>query len=600
MAPVGGSDSLKEIINDYINKNKVMIFSKSTCPFCTKAQQIFDTLGVEYKKIELDQIENGDNIHSTLKEMSGQRTVPNIFINKKHIGGYDDTAALHKSGQLLEMISSKESYDFDLIVIGGGSGGLAAAKEAASFDKKVAIFDFVKPTPLGTTWGLGGTCVNVGCIPKKLMHQAALLGEAGKDSKAYGWSTELSDHNWDVMKNAIQDHIGSLNWGYRVQLREKKVTYYNAYAKFVGPHKIEATDKKGKVISLTAKHFLISTGLRPNYLECPGAREYCITSDDLFSLPYCPGKTLFVGASYISLECAGFLRAFGLDVTVMVRSILLRGFDRQMAELIGDNMEDHGIKFIHKAQVKKVEQLKAGEPGRLKVTYATESEEKSDEFDTVGQLTRASRVDYPRPLSILARFLQLDAVILCQMVKVKKFLEDVELLHDLTRKYQHHQLLFHVKHGINNKIICNESEMSNVPYIHAVGDVSDGKPELTPVAIQAGILLVRRLFTSEKTLCDYNFIPTTVFTPIEYGCIGISEDTALEKYPDDIEDKVIGFHYVGPNAGEVTQGYAVALRLGATKKDFNATVGIHPTCSEVFTTLATSKSSGMSVEAGGC
>eukprot|EP00106_Octopus_bimaculoides_P012620 XP_014780062.1 PREDICTED: thioredoxin reductase 1, cytoplasmic-like [Octopus bimaculoides] len=553
MAPVGGSDSLKEIINDYINKNKVMIFSKSTCPFCTKAQQIFDTLGVEYKKIELDQIENGDNIHSTLKEMSGQRTVPNIFINKKHIGGYDDTAALHKSGQLLEMISSKESYDFDLIVIGGGSGGLAAAKEAASFDKKVAIFDFVKPTPLGTTWGLGGTCVNVGCIPKKLMHQAALLGEAGKDSKAYGWSTELSDHNWDVMKNAIQDHIGSLNWGYRVQLREKKVTYYNAYAKFVGPHKIEATDKKGKVISLTAKHFLISTGLRPNYLECPGAREYCITSDDLFSLPYCPGKTLFVGASYISLECAGFLRAFGLDVTVMVRSILLRGFDRQMAELIGDNMEDHGIKFIHKAQVKKVEQLKAGEPGRLKVTYATESEEKSDEFDT--------------------------ASFWCEQENMSASI---------------------VKVYLNNKIICNESEMSNVPYIHAVGDVSDGKPELTPVAIQAGILLVRRLFTSEKTLCDYNFIPTTVFTPIEYGCIGISEDTALEKYPDDIEDKVIGFHYVGPNAGEVTQGYAVALRLGATKKDFNATVGIHPTCSEVFTTLATSKSSGMSVEAGGC
>ncbi|CAI9720014.1 thioredoxin reductase 1, cytoplasmic [Octopus vulgaris] len=598
MAPIGGSGSLMELINDYIDKNKVMIFSKSTCPFCTKAQQIFDSLGVEYKKIELDQIANGDNIHSTLKEMSGQRTVPNIFINKKHIGGYDDTAALHKSGKLLEMISSKESYDFDLIVIGGGSGGLAAAKEAASFDKKVAIFDFVKPTPLGTTWGLGGTCVNVGCIPKKLMHQAALLGEGGKDSKAYGWSAELNVLLLiEILKLIIcicliQDHIGSLNWGYRVQLREKKVTYYNAYAKFVGPHKIEATDKKGKVISLTAEHFLISTGLRPNYLECPGAEEYCITSDDLFSLPYCPGKTLLVGASYISLECAGFLRAFGLDVTVMVRSILLRGFDRQMAELIGDNMEDHGIKFIKKGQVKKVEQLKAGEPGRLKVTYVTESEEKSEEFDTV--VLAIGR-------QALTKDLNLDSV----GVKVNPK---------------------------NNKIICNESEMSNVPYIHAVGDVSDGKPELTPVAIQAGILLARRLFTTDKTLCDYNFIATTVFTPLEYGCIGISEDTALEKYGDDIEvyhsnfipleytvpqrsakecyvklicqksknDKVIGFHYAGPNAGEVTQGYAVALRLGATKKDFDATVGIHPTCSEVFTTLATSKSSGMSVEAGGC
>lgn len=140
-----------------------------------------------------------------------------------------------------------ESYDYDLIIIGGGSGGLAAAKEAAKFDKKVLVLDFVTPTPLGTRWGLGGTCVNVGCIPKKLMHQAALLGQALKDSRNYGWKVEDSvKHDWEKMTESVQNHIGSLNWGYRVALREKKVVYENAYGKFVGPHKIMATNNKGK------------------------------------------------------------------------------------------------------------------------------------------------------------------------------------------------------------------------------------------------------------------------------------------------------------------------------------------------------------------
>ncbi|GAB1600324.1 thioredoxin reductase 1, cytoplasmic-like [Argonauta hians] len=483
--------------------------------------------------------------------------------------------------------------EYDLIVIGGGSGGLAASKEAASFGKRVAVFDFVKPTPAGTTWGLGGTCVNVGCIPKKLMHQASLLGKATKECKAYGWSVNSAEHTWNVLKDAVQDYIGSLNWGARSLLREKKVDYHNAYAKFVGPRTIEATDKKGKVITATADHFLIATGLRPNYLECPGAKEYCITSDDLFSLEYSPGKTLLVGASYISLECAGFLRSFGLDVTVMVRSILLRGFDRQMAELIGKNMEDQGIKFIYEAQVKQVEELKAGEPGNLKVTYVKDRNEFSEEFNTV--------------VLAIGRQAQTNDLDLGSVgVKVN---------------------------SKNEKIICDKNEASSVPYIHAVGDVSDGKPELTPVAIQAGILLVRRLFNSDETLCDYNLVPTTVFTPLEYGCIGIAEEIAIEKFGDnDIEvyhtnfkpleyalpktstkecyvklickksakNKVIGFHYLGPNAGEVTQGYAVALRLGATKKDFDATIGIHPTCSEVFTTLYMTKRDGVNVEAGGC
>lgn len=183
----------------------------------------------------------------------------------------------------------------------------------------MACLDFVKPSPPGTTWGLGGTCVNVGCIPKKLMHQASLLGEALKDAPEYGWNVEGGpSHDWSKMVDNIQGHIKSLNWGYKVQLREKKVKYLNELGKFVGPNKLELTDKKGKTREITAKDFVVAVGGRPNYPDIPGAKEFGITSDDIFSLQQNPGTTLIVGASYIALECAGFLKGLGIDVTVMV------------------------------------------------------------------------------------------------------------------------------------------------------------------------------------------------------------------------------------------------------------------------------------------
>merc|ERR1719494_1520176 len=187
---------------------------------------------------------------------------------------------------LLPMINAdNHNFDYDIVVIGGGSGGLSASKEAARLGKKVAVLDFVKPSPAGTTWGLGGTCVNVGCIPKKLMHQAALLGEANKDAKSFGWEVAPAQHNWQNMVQEVQNHIGALNWGYRVALREKNVT---------------------------ASKFILATGGRPKYPNIPGA-EFGISSDDLFSLPHSPGKVLLVGASYIALECAGFCAALGCD-----------------------------------------------------------------------------------------------------------------------------------------------------------------------------------------------------------------------------------------------------------------------------------------------
>jgi len=216
-------------------------------------------------------------------------------------------------------------------VIGGGSGGLACSKKAAQLGKKVAVCDFVKPSPIGTEWKLGGTCVNVGCIPKKLMHQAALLGEGMKDSESYGWAPSERKHDWAQMVQNVQDHIHSLNFGYRSELMENNVKYLNAYASFIDPHTVETVNKKGKKEIITADQFVIATGGRPRYPDIPGARELCITSDDVFSMKAPPGKTLVVGASYVALECAGFIHGVGWDTTVMMRSIPLRGFDQQMA-----------------------------------------------------------------------------------------------------------------------------------------------------------------------------------------------------------------------------------------------------------------------------
>uniref|UniRef100_A0AAY4EI60 thioredoxin-disulfide reductase (NADPH) n=1 Tax=Denticeps clupeoides TaxID=299321 RepID=A0AAY4EI60_9TELE len=531
-------------------------------------------LNVECNSVELDLMDNGSNYQELLLEMTGQKTVPNVFINKTHVGGCDKTMQAHRDG-LLKQLLDGETYEYDLIVIGGGSGGLACSKEAALLGKNVMVLDYVVPTPKGTTWGLGGTCVNVGCIPKKLMHQTALLSTALQDARKFGWEfDEAVKHNWDTMKTAVNNYIGSLNWGYRVALQDKKVKYVNSYAEFIEPHKIKATNKRGKETFHTAAKFILATGERPRYLGIPGDKEYCITSDDLFSLPYCPGKTLVVGASYVALECGGFLAGLGLDVTVMVRSILLRGFDQEMANHIGDHMEEHGIKFVRKFVPIKVEELEKGTPGRLKVTAkSTESDELYEgEFNTV--LIAVGR-------DACTGKIGLDKV----GVKVNPK---------------------------NGKIPVNDEEQTNVPHIYAIGDILEGKWELTPVAIQAGKLLARRLFGGSMAKCDYVNVPTTVFTPLEYGCCGHAEERAVELYGQEnievgfckllisIRNRVIGFHYLGPNAGEVTQGFGAAIKCGVTKEQLDDTIGIHPTCAEIFTTLGVTKSSGGDITQAGC
>ncbi|XP_035918561.1 thioredoxin reductase 1, mitochondrial isoform X1 [Anopheles stephensi] len=487
----------------------------------------------------------------------------------------------------------EENYDYDLVVIGGGSGGLACAKQAVQLGAKVAVLDFVKPSPRGTKWGLGGTCVNVGCIPKKLMHQASLLGEAIHDSQPYGWKLpqpEAIRHDWATLTESVQNHIKSVNWVTRVDLRDQKVEYVNGLGYFKDDHTVVAVMKNQTERELRAKHVVIAVGGRPRYPDIPGAAEYCITSDDIFSLPNAPGRTLLVGAGYIGLECAGFLKGLGYDVTVMVRSILLRGFDQQMATLVGDSMVEKGISFHHRSRPLAVEKQA---DGRLLVRYETETDggnatTAEDVFDTV--------------LFAIGRQAETGTLKLANAGVVT------------------------AEGGKSDKIDVNEYDQTNVPHIYAVGDVLYKKPELTPVAIHAGRIIARRLFGGSEERMDYADVATTVFTPLEYGCVGLSEEAAEAAHgKDGIEvyhayykpteffvpqrsvrycylkavalregnQRVLGLHFLGPAAGEVIQGFAAALKCGLTMQILRNTVGIHPTVAEEFTRLAITKSSGL-------
>ncbi|XP_041083729.1 thioredoxin reductase 2, mitochondrial-like [Polyodon spathula] len=485
-------------------------------------------------------------------------------------------------------------YDYDLVVIGGGSGGLACSKEAAQFGKKVAVLDYVESSPKGTKWGLGGTCVNVGCIPKKLMHQAALLGGAIKDAQRYGWTIPSPiTHDWLTMASAVQDYIRSLNWGHRVQLQDKKVKYLNLKGSLMDGHTVRAESKTGKESVLTAGNIVIATGGRPKYpTHIPGSLEYGISSDDIFWLKESPGKTLVVGASYVALECAGFITGIGVDASVMVRSIPLRGFDQQIACLVTDYMESYGTKFHWKCSPSKVEKL---ETGRLLVSWTDLDSGKEDQdiFDTV--LWAVGRAPETRALNL-------------EKVGVKTNRE-------------------------TGKIIVSADEATSVPHIYAIGDIADGRPELTPTAIQAGKLLARRLFGKSTELMDYDCVPTTVFTPLEYGSVGLSEEEAVRRHGEDsIEvfhafykpleftvaerdasqcyikmvclregaQRILGFHFTGPNAGEVIQGFALAIKCGATYTQLITTVGIHPTSAEEIVKLHITKRSGLDPTVTGC
>lgn len=390
------------------------------------------------------------------------------------------------------------------------------------------------------------------------------------------------------MVQNVQDHIKGLNFGYRVELREKGISYLNKLAKFKDEHTLEVTDKKGTK-EITAARIVVAVGGRPSPLTIPGG-ELAITSDDLFSLKEAPGKTCVVGAGYVALECAGFIKGLRQsEVTVLVRSILLRGFDRDMVERVEESLKAHGVDLQMGVLPESITKL---DSGKLLVKMSNGEE---GEFDTV--LAATGRYADTPALNVQGAGVEINPR--------------------------------------NGKIPCVH-EQTNVPHIYAIGDVVDGVPELTPAAIQGGILLARRLFGNSQAVMDYSQVATAVFTPLELGTVGLSEEVAIEKFgadaidcvvsqfaplewtvaedhhngvhcmakivvnKSDFDPDVVGIHIASPNAGEIMQGLAVAFRKGLKLSDLHGTVGIHPTIAEEFTTMKVLKSSGESSQKAGC
>lgn len=266
---------------------------------------------------------------------------------KDHVTFSKDIEVI-KIGKASEPVTNHRLYDefdYDLLVIGGGSGGFQLAKKAAKLGAKVGLFNFVNPTKNSSQWGLGGTCVNVGCIPKKLFHQAGILGTSIKDSKDFGWKIENEiKHDWKLLQHNVKKYVSKLNWKHEGGLRNNRVKYYNAFATIEDTNTVLAKfeDREER---FSSKFIVLTTGGRPKPLDIPGA-EYCIDSDDLFHLTESPGKTLVVGGSYVAVEVAGFLGMLGLDVTLAVREKMLRGFDEECVEKVKTSLTKNGVKIL--------------------------------------------------------------------------------------------------------------------------------------------------------------------------------------------------------------------------------------------------------------
>lgn len=480
--------------------------------------------------------------------------------------GCDDVPGSLMKGQFWHgdpgEVHGMDSFDVDLFVIGGGSGGVRAARMAAQRGARVALAE-----QAGTA-GLGGTCVNVGCIPKKLYSYAAHYAEAFEESRGFGWCGAAPQLNWELLKANRRSEISRLNGVYRSLLVNAGVTVIDTYARVSGPQAIWAGGREWR-----ARHILVATGGRPHVPEVPGAEHVCV-SDALFDLPEFPQRMVVVGGGYIACEFASIFRGLGASVTLVYRGEqLLRGFDDDIRQFIAAEMRKKGIDLRLDTEVAGVTRTPEGLSVALAVDGASEG---AVVADVVLYATgRLPRVDG----------LGLEAVGVAQR-------DDGAILVD-----GHYQ--------------------TSVPSIHALGDVTH-RVQLTPVALGEAMALVDHLFppAASRTprAMDYNFIPTAVFTHPNIGTVGYAEDearkrlgavtvfrsefralrhtlsgsderTLMKLVVEDATDRVVGLHMVGPDAGEIVQGFAVAMKAGATKAVFDSTIGIHPTAAEEFVTM---------------
>ncbi len=443
------------------------------------------------------------------------------------------------------------SFDYDLFVIGAGSGGVRAARMAAGFGARVAIAE---------DRYMGGTCVNVGCVPKKLYVYASEFGRAFEDARGFGWSAGPARFDWETLRDNKKNEIRRLNAIYRRLLDGAHADILDGRARIVDPHTVAVGEQQYR-----AEKILIATGGWPYIPEIPG-REYAITSNEVFDLPAFPERLAVVGGGYIAVEFAGIFNGLGAQVTQLYRGpLFLRGFDADIRAHAAQEILRSGVDLRFESTVQAIEPG----PGGLQVQLAD------------GGSLEADAVLYATGRQPHLEGLGLDNVY-------------VELTESGTVKVDEHY-------------------RTTEPSIFALGDVTGGM-ELTPVALAEGMAFARRQFGGQEARVDYDFIPTAVFCQPNIGTVGFTEEQARARFGhirlfkstfkpmkhtisgrdestfmklvvDKASDRVVGVHMVGPDAGEIMQGIAIALRAGATKATFDSTIGIHPTAAEEFVTM---------------
>jgi len=444
------------------------------------------------------------------------------------------------------------TQDYDLIVIGGGSGGVATARRAASYGARCAVIEAGR---------LGGTCVNVGCVPKKIMWYAATLAHALGEATGYGFQIPEHRFDWASLKRDRDAYVARLNDIYARMLDNAGVTRIEGYGRFVDAHTVAVGDEHYR-----AKHVLVAVGGKPRMPDLPGA-ELGINSDGFFELEECPPRVAVVGSGYIAVELAGVLQSLGSRVTILTRrESVLRSFDELLRDTLMAEMTASGIEFCHHTQMQAVERTDGG----LQIQHSQGTLEADCLLWAVG------RDPVTAGLNLEAAGITTDS------------------------------------RGV---IPVDDFQNTAVEGIYAVGDVT-GRYELTPVAIAAGRRLADRLFDgqSERHL-KYEMIATVIFSHPPIGTVGLTEAEARTRYGDAVkvyttrftpmyhaftphasktamklictgpEERIIGCHVIGIGADEMLQGFAVAIRMGACKRDFDDTVAIHPTSAEELVTL---------------
>ncbi len=442
--------------------------------------------------------------------------------------------------------------DFDLFVIGAGSAGVRAGRFSANFGARVAVAEERE---------LGGTCVNVGCIPKKLLVYASHFAEDFRAAETgYGWTLGARSFDWSTFIEKKDREIERLNGIYAKLLDTAGVKRIEGHARIVGPHEVEVEG-----VRYSAEHILVATGSWPHMPEIPGI-ELAVSSNEVFHFERQPERVLIVGGGYIACEFAGILHGLGSEVVQIYRGpLFLRGFDDDVRSALAGEMRAVGLDLRFDTNVTAIEKTEAGLRARL----------------TDGSDLEVEEIIFATGRVPLTRDLGLEQV-------------GVEL-------------------NENGAIVVDEYSRSSLPSIHAIGDVTD-RINLTPVAIHEGVCLSNTLFNDTPMKPDHHDVPAAVFSQPPVGGVGLGEAEAREQYGeievyrsqfralretltgsdartmmklivDRASQRVVGLHMVGPDAGEIVQGFAVAIKCGATKSQFDATLGIHPTAAEEFVTM---------------